>query len=47
MFEDWPTLAAVIRRTGISERTLHRKIQAGVVQSLLYYFHNTQGKGDC
>jgi excisionase family DNA binding protein len=29
MYEDWPTLAEVVQRTGISERTLHRKIQAG------------------
>src|SRR5262245_60680298 len=29
MFEEWPTLTEVVERTGISERTLHRKIAAG------------------
>jgi excisionase family DNA binding protein len=29
VFEDWPTLEEVVQRTGISERTLHRKIKAG------------------
>lgn len=29
MYEDWPALTDVVERTGISERTLHRKIAAG------------------
>jgi excisionase family DNA binding protein len=32
MYEDWPTLQEVHERTGISDRTLHRKINDGTLR---------------